>query len=547
MDIFPIVFFVHAALVLVSLSLYRHTGTDGVMDIRETGITEGFNLVAQHQFVHRNSLVNRWLKGYTAQWVFEIDGAGLRLWPLPEMIVQRLKVVGHHPAIGIQGGDDAPGIAGQNKTTAGFIHTNFAGQPHPCFPPGHIAVMEQVKPAPGGIVTPCPAGGIIRDTQVEGFTLRCFGLGVIDDDQDFYGAGGQGATLEGHQAKEQLRLPAGRNDEHQPQLRGWFSGGRRKKEGPLLEVRRHHAVCGRKNMYFCVSKPNYRMRDQPVQRTRVSYAGVIVSVTLVLLLMGIFGYALIYGSQLTRTLRESIHVIAELREGVSDLEADQTKAELERSHFVKATTVQLITREEAARVMKEEVGDNFEYLGLPNPYFDVITFNVRAEYMHPDSLAAIRASLRTMPTVSDVFYQENLSGLVSANMQKITWGALAAALLLIIAAITLIHNTIRLALHANRFTIKNMELVGATWGFISRPFLRRALLHGLLSSALAVAALWLIHWSLSAALPQWRQLMQQDYLILVFVLMTVMGVFIQFSSTFFVVRKYLKLRVDDLF
>jgi cell division transport system permease protein len=300
-------------------------------------------------------------------------------------------------------------------------------------------------------------------------------------------------------------------------------------------------------MYFCVSKPNLCMRHHPVQGTMVSYVGVIVSVTLVLLLMGIFGYALIYGSQLARTLRESIHVIAELKESVSDQEAHQVKAALEGSPFIKPSTVQLISREEAARAMKEEVGEHFEYLGLPNPYFDIVTFNVPSAYMHPDSLSWIRTTIMAMPAVSDVFYQENLSGLVSANMQKITWASLAGALLLIFAAITLIHNTIRLALHANRFTIKNMELVGATWGFISRPFLRRSFTHGLVSSGLAAGALWLMHWLLSLALPQWNQLMAREYLFLLFGLMTIMGVAIQLSSTFFIVRKYLKLRVDDLF
>ncbi len=282
-------------------------------------------------------------------------------------------------------------------------------------------------------------------------------------------------------------------------------------------------------------------------RSKVNYLNVIFSMALVLFTLGLFGYLMLYGRKLVVAFREGINLIAELKPNANQTDIDHLMSTLQGSRFVKPQSVRFISNEEAARVMAQDFGEDFNKLGLPNPFYHVITFNVYAAYLQPDSLASIRASLRKLPAVNDVFYHHSIADTVAANLKKVALGALAIAVFFIFAAATLIHNTVRLALFANRFLIKNMELVGATWGFISRPYLQRAAWHGLISSTLAGLALWAMHAGLIAWLPLWRSMQSPDILGLLCLGLAVLGVGIGVMSTYLVVRKYLRLRVDELF
>jgi len=168
--------------------------------------------------------------------------------------------------------------------------------------------------------------------------------------------------------------------------------------------------------------------------------------------------------------------------------------------------------------------------------------------MQADSLNNIRTALKVQyPFVSDVFYQESVVENVGSNIRRIGFFLLGIGIFLILVATALIHNTIRLALYANRFLIKNMELVGASWEFISKPYLIRSVLHGFLSGLLAVAFLILaIFWS-EQQLPDLRAMRNIPGFITLFSGLIVLGILITLSSTYYVVRKYLKMRVDDLY
>ncbi len=289
------------------------------------------------------------------------------------------------------------------------------------------------------------------------------------------------------------------------------------------------------------------MSSPATYRSKVNYASVILSMALVLFMLGLFGYALLYGRQLAVALQESINIVVELKEYADKPAADSLAAALRASAFVKTGSVNFISKEEAARSMKEDLGEDFAQLGLTNPYYDLITFNVPAAYMHPDSLQWIRDAVREQAGVNDVFYQQNTAEIVVANVKKAAWAALITAVFFIFAAATLIHNTVRLALFANRFLIKNMELVGATWGFISRPYLLRAAWHGLWSGIIAAGALWAVHAALAAGLPQWRELSHPEVFAAMAAAVALLGILVNVASTYLVVRKYLRLRVDDLF
>ncbi len=282
-------------------------------------------------------------------------------------------------------------------------------------------------------------------------------------------------------------------------------------------------------------------------RNRPNYLYALVSVALVLFLLGFFVTMLIYGQQLIRIFKERVNILVELQEEATPAEISEIQEMLRQARFTKPGSVTYIDREEAAGIMKDELGEDFFKLGLPNPFFDIVSFNVKSAYLQPDSLRQIRTDLRTRSYVSDVFYQESLIDEVAANLRKLGYLGLGLGVFFIVVAVTLIHNTIRLALYANRFLIKNMQLVGASWSYISRPYLWRSVGLGVLSSIIAIGALFGLWLYLKTYLSELEQLLHPKFLIPIFSFLMLLGILINLLSTYYVVNKYLRMRVDDLY
>ena len=167
--------------------------------------------------------------------------------------------------------------------------------------------------------------------------------------------------------------------------------------------------------------------------------------------------------------------------------------------------------------------------------------------MNNDSIAAITAQLRTNEAVGDVYMDEVLINEVARTVEQIALIALIIAALFIIVVITLIHNTIRLNLFSDRFIIKNMELVGASWGFISRPYMRKGVWNGFISSILAIVLLGILWFFAQKKVPELNLLLKSPLLLVACGGLILLGVLISWVSTFYVVNKYLKMRLDDLY
>ncbi len=282
-------------------------------------------------------------------------------------------------------------------------------------------------------------------------------------------------------------------------------------------------------------------------KTRPNYLYSILSVALVLFLLGFFGLLIAHGQRLVKSFKEKVVVIVELKDDVPEQEVNGLKETINSKVFTKAGSVEYVDKETAQDEMKEEFGEDFLKLDMPNPFFDVITFNVNAAFAHTDSLVNIKGGLKDESIVNDVFYQENLVDDIESNVRKLSWITLGIGLFFIFVAVTLIHNTVRLALYANRFIIKNMQLVGATWEFISRPYVIRAIRHGFISSIIAGGILVLIIFWAEASLPSLGELQDWTVFAWLFLGLILLGVLINTLSTRSVVKKYLKMRVDDLY
>ncbi len=291
-------------------------------------------------------------------------------------------------------------------------------------------------------------------------------------------------------------------------------------------------------------------QTKTTNRKNPNYIYAILSVALVLFLVGFFGLFLLHAPKWMKEYKEQVNVMVEINKGVATNEINKLTNSLAEKPYIISKTVEFITKEMIAEEMKEELGGTESTLGISNPFYDMINFNMKARYLQSDSLLDIRDRIMENEIVKDVFYQELVVDQVNENLKKVGYVALLLGLLFIIIALVLIHNTIRLAMYSNRFLIKNMQLVGATWEFISKPYLVRGFLNGLWSGGIAIVLLLFVVFLIHLQFPALRFDIWLEDVFSIFIVMiglTLLGVLITYGSTYFVVNRYLKMRLDDLY
>lgn len=288
-------------------------------------------------------------------------------------------------------------------------------------------------------------------------------------------------------------------------------------------------------------------RKKYLPKIGANYLYVVISVALVLFLLGFFGAAVVQTNDLVGHFKEQVNIIVELEDAAAANELNQFREMILGSDYLIDSSLQFISKEEGATMLNEALGEDLLRADLPNPLYNVFIFNVKADYLMEDSLSQIRKSLLHFSFVSDVYYQESLINELARNFERIGYLAFGVSIFFIIIAVVLMHNTIRLALYSNRFLIKNMELVGASWQFISRPYLLKGMFYGLISSGIAIAGLSLLLWFLTQEVDQINLIESVWKIVLLFIGLIFIGVLITTLSTYYVVNKYLKMRVDDLY
>lgn len=267
-----------------------------------------------------------------------------------------------------------------------------------------------------------------------------------------------------------------------------------------------------------------------------------------LFLLGLVGLWTVQANSLTRELQENLDIIVELEEQRPATAVDAISLHLRSARYAQpATPPRYQPKEIALEEMGPELAGDLEDLGLNNPLLDVITFNVPSAYLQADSLAAIAAEVQGLPGVAGVYYQENFVERIARNARRLSIFLIALAVLFTLVAAVLIHNTVRLSLYANRFLIKTQELVGASWGFISRPFLLRSLWQGAISGLLAAGAVVGVHYFLRFTLPELNLLGDPLWLLYGGLGLMALGMLVNFLSHYVVVRRYLRLRLDELY
>ncbi|MCR9253940.1 MAG: permease-like cell division protein FtsX [bacterium] len=281
------------------------------------------------------------------------------------------------------------------------------------------------------------------------------------------------------------------------------------------------------------------------------FVSVVFSISITLFVLGVFGYLMINATQITKTIRESVQLQVYLRKNVSESEMLRFNKTLSAKEYVLIKDgqpkVETISKEQAAEEYKQELGEDFvEFLG-ENPLRDVIILNIQSDYHHPDSLQKIKTEISKSTGVFEVDYQQNMVKQINDNLKVISATLLGFALILLLAALILINNTIKLALFSQRFLIRSMQLVGATSGFIQGPFLRRAVLYGFFSAIIASGVLYSIIIYLNNELPDLQALQSNQSLLILFASIIVLGMLVGFGSSYRAVNKYLKMSLDELY
>lgn len=282
-----------------------------------------------------------------------------------------------------------------------------------------------------------------------------------------------------------------------------------------------------------------------LRTSKPSYVYSIIGVSLVLFLLGTLGWLMLNGRALSRAFQEDIEVQVDFHDNTRPENIEHMNAILQAQPFTRETRI--ITKEEALKTQSELEGENIEdFLGY-NPLFSSIALNLHADYVNADSLDKIKTFILQSNVVRDVTYPKVIVEQMNANFRRIGIILGAVSLLLVIAVVALIDNTVRLAMFSNRFLIKTMQMVGATRRFIVGPFDRRAIINGLISGVIAMVLLFLVMSFAEKQLPALAQLHDTTNLLLLMGAILLLGILISLLSTHRSVIKYLKMQVEDLY
>lgn len=277
---------------------------------------------------------------------------------------------------------------------------------------------------------------------------------------------------------------------------------------------------------------------------------VVVSITLALFVVGLFGLVLIYSQQLEKQVRQNIRMQVYLKANVSETQRLEIKNKLLSLDYVSKEEdngLTFVSREEAAEKFIAETGEDFkDFLG-ENPLRDAFLIGIDEKYHSREQMDTIKAEIQKMSGVYQVFYVEGLIEAVNENITKVALVLAGLIIVLLVTVALLINNTLRIALFSQRFLIRSMQLVGARKWFIQRPFLVRAAGYGLLSGVLASVTIWLLSDYAQREVADLKVLHDQEQFIILLGILLLIGMLVAVLSTFFSISKYLRMSLEELY
>ncbi|RED50650.1 cell division protein FtsX [Seonamhaeicola aphaedonensis] len=284
---------------------------------------------------------------------------------------------------------------------------------------------------------------------------------------------------------------------------------------------------------------------QQKRRLISSYFSVVLSIALVLFLLGLLGMLLLNAKKVSDHFKEQVVVTIYLKENAKDVEVKQLEKSLAMSDYVKST--EFVSKEQAAEFMRAETGEDFmDFVGY-NPLQNSIDVYLKADYVTTEHLEKVTAEAMNKKFVEEVSYDNDLVNLMNDNVKKISFWVLVISALFTVIAVLLINSSLRLSVYSKRFTIKTMQMVGATKQFIRKPFIWKSIRLGIIGATLALIGMAIVFYYINQTFPELELMANIVLVILLFVVVFALGIIITWISTHVATQRFLNLKTDELY
>ena len=291
----------------------------------------------------------------------------------------------------------------------------------------------------------------------------------------------------------------------------------------------------------------YSENKSTKRRFAGSYFISLMSIMLVLFVLGMYAFVMIYTDRLLNFVKENIGFEIVMKSNAKESSIISLKDELSKKNYVKSA--EYISKEDATNRMKEDLGEDFlQWLGeVENPLLPSIDIRFVADYANADSMAMVEKWVESKTIVKEIIYPKTLTNTINDNINKIKIVLFAVSLILLLIAITLISHTIRLSIYSKRFTVRTMLLVGATEGFVMKPFLKTFMTQGLIAAIIALAFITMALYGMNDYLPEMNMSQGNSYIMAVYASVIGLSLILTFFSTVFSMRKYLNADIDKFY
>ena len=289
------------------------------------------------------------------------------------------------------------------------------------------------------------------------------------------------------------------------------------------------------------------MDNNKIMRRRLAnaYLSSVISISLVLLLVGMASILLVNAKSVSDYFKENMKVSVMMKQTVSEESAMKFKTKLDKERYIKSSVY--VSKEQGMSEMAQMLGDDFLDVFEVSPIPASIDITLNADYVSADSLEMVKQDIGKSSLVDEVIYQRSLVDALNANLSRISLILAIFISLLLFISFVLINNTVRLNVFARRFTIHTMKLVGATKSFIRAPFLIQAVFQGMFSAVVAIVVLVGMMFFVRSEFQQLFEIFRAALLLLVMGIVMAAGVIICVVSTYFVVGKLISLKKDELY
>ncbi|MCB9033633.1 MAG: hypothetical protein H6553_07335 [Chitinophagales bacterium] len=284
---------------------------------------------------------------------------------------------------------------------------------------------------------------------------------------------------------------------------------------------------------------------KPIKKQKPNFVYAIISITLNLFIVGLLALIIYFSQQSFTKIKESVEIELVLKKEVDSIGKVKIEEFLKSQEFI--AHYKYIDKSVAAEKFAKDIGQNFvEILGF-NPLYDAYVVNLKADYTNETFLKDVESKFLSVDGVEEVFYQQNIVEMLGKTIQPIAIGIAVISILLLLIAFFIIDTTIRLMMYAQRFSIRTMQLIGATEWFIVKPFLKKSVGSGIISAIIANIGLFGLLFLANIKLNYVPT--QQDYIVFGIIALTLLllGIIISTISTYFAVRKYLHVKLEDLY